>query len=418
MEKRASHPAPHRLRGFSPRIQLILYSSLLVATPFILLRNYLQDAIGRLSHASFTLAGHDIPWIPATLLLAIIAIFFFTFSRIRRRHFEAAGIIILMTVLAQTVADIYYDHDFYELQQNWHYIAYGIFAWFMLRDQKWRHVPQQTIILRTFLLAIAYSAFDETFQFFISSRVFDVGDIAKDTWGSLMGIALINIGFQTEREPFLRTLSFRSHRLKQYVDNPFLLFVHLVLFGIIFLTVSSLLTEHSYIAPAFLIPIMLFLALFALLHLTAFPMFRKPIYLAVAAAIIVQAVFFFRARDEEISVCQPYYVVYRGIPMPLFDVIIFPDGGARFVDKKPGFTIRDKRYLMKTEADIILIGTGFRGQGGLGFPSSTTSQFIFNGFTRRATQVIRMPTPEACRHFNSLKRAGKSVVFVVHQDNL
>ena len=48
----------------STRLHLVLYSALLVATPFLMLRAYLQDAIGRVSLAEIPIAGLSVPVVP------------------------------------------------------------------------------------------------------------------------------------------------------------------------------------------------------------------------------------------------------------------------------------------------------------------------------------------------------------------
>ena len=63
------------LKGIhSTRLHLILYSLLLVATPFIMLRAYMQQAIGRLSLSKIPFGAMEIPTVPlmAAGLLGII----------------------------------------------------------------------------------------------------------------------------------------------------------------------------------------------------------------------------------------------------------------------------------------------------------------------------------------------------------
>lgn len=405
-------------RKITPRIHLILYSLLLVATPFILLQNYLQDAIGRLSHSSFTIGKLDIPWIPVIAFVIAVIVFGVFFSRIRKRHFEAAVAVVIMVFLAQQVADIYFDHDFYELQQNWHYIAYGLFAGFMYRDQKNRNVSQSAIMLKSFCFAFCYSTLDETFQYFMSNRIFDVGDIAKDVWGCLIGLTVLNIGYRDLRSDLLKKPILRHKHFFDYFRNPFTLLVFLIVFGFVFLLTSSLLTEHEYIPEAFLIPLFISGALFLVVFLTAYDCFKKPIFAALILLAFLQSLSIVKNYRKNITFCQKNLVVYKGVPLPVFDVIVFPNGMFRFVDKKRWFSVRDKQYLLRIKSDIILIGTGFQGTGGLGFPSKKISQFLYNGFSHQPTQLILMRTPDACRHFNLLKSEGKNVLLVLHQDGL
>jgi len=54
---------------YSPKVHLLLYELLLIATPFLLLQNYLQAAIGIFSEKKVEIFGISIP---LTVLIAII----------------------------------------------------------------------------------------------------------------------------------------------------------------------------------------------------------------------------------------------------------------------------------------------------------------------------------------------------------
>jgi hypothetical protein len=84
------------------------------------------------------------------------------------------------------------------------------------------------------------------------------------------------------------------------------------------------------------------------------------------------------------------------------------------VDKKHYFKSRDQTYLKRRRPDILIIGTGYRGLGGQGFPHQRGSGFIYNPYTQRGTQVIILKSREACALYNQLKRDGKNVLFVLH----
>ena len=57
----------------STRLHLVMYSMLLVATPFLMLSNFLQPNIARLSRFSFGIAGTDVPIILVVAALLLIA---------------------------------------------------------------------------------------------------------------------------------------------------------------------------------------------------------------------------------------------------------------------------------------------------------------------------------------------------------
>ena len=103
-----------------------------------------------------------------------------------------------------------------------------------------------------------------------------------------------------------------------------------------------------------------------------------------------------------------------GVPVVFFDVLVFPDGSFRPVDKKHYFNTRDHTFFLKRKPDILLIGSGYEGRGGKGFFDTTPNQFIYNPYIRQGTQLIILPTPDACELFNRMKRAQKNVLFVIH----
>ena len=109
-------------------------------------------------------------------------------------------------------------------------------------------------------------------------------------------------------------------------------------------------------------------------------------------------------------------VVYKGIPIPYFDIMIFPNGTFRLVDKKIYFNQKDKFNRIYMHAnDILLIGSGKDGKGGKGFiDEKRETQFVFNPIKKLPLQVIVLKTPEACEEFNLLKSKGYDVMFIIH----
>ena len=134
-----------------------MYSMLLVATPFILLQHFLQQAIGEMSAARMSLGDLTVPIVPSVAVLAV-AVLAITFRRQLTGLRIVAGIAVLLLVaLAQQIADYYFAHSFYELQQNWHYIAYTLFALMVYRDLAPRGTAMPRIMQVTLLLALLFS---------------------------------------------------------------------------------------------------------------------------------------------------------------------------------------------------------------------------------------------------------------------
>ncbi|MDM7916423.1 MAG: VanZ family protein [Candidatus Eisenbacteria bacterium] len=401
---------------YSTRLHDILYSLLLVATPFLLVRNYLQPVIETASKRMVVIGGFSIP---VVLLLAAALVIGAGIAL--RRHLTwirgaAFAAPLAMIALAQVFADYYYDHAFFELQQNWHYLAYMLVAVLMYRDLHPRGVPLARTMLLTYGFAFLYSVFDETFQMFLSARVFDVGDIAKDVWGALAGILGVYFAVRKPDEIRRDWKSIRHERIADYFRSPASVLTLLFAWGILFVMVSSLLTDPPYAFTVVAITASVWLLFFAALHGSRMRWGARILAGGAILALLALGTSFAVHRGDAIGSHRYGLTVYRGIPIPFFDVMFFPDGSFRLVDKKHFFRDRDRALLWKKQSDILLIGSGYRGEGngGLGFPERTKSQFVWNRFSCRGTQVIILPSGEACRLYNRLRAERKSVLFVLH----
>ena len=150
----------------STRLHVILYGMLLIATPFILLQSFLVEFIVTLSDSSVELFGLTIKIVPVTALILAFVIAAIYRSYITRLRIIIAIVVVLINALAQQITDYYFGHSFYDLQQNWHYIAYGIFAYMVYRDLEPRGFPPARMIQITYLAALVLSLFDEIFQMY------------------------------------------------------------------------------------------------------------------------------------------------------------------------------------------------------------------------------------------------------------
>jgi VanZ family protein len=398
----------------STRLHVVLYSLLLVFTPFIILQRNLMEVIAKASTSTFPLGALRVPVVPvaAAFLLLGAGVVFRRF--LTRRLLVAVAVVALLDALAQEITDYYFDQKFYDLLQNWHYLAYALFAVVMFWDLAPRKVRPAKILWITFGLALVYSVFDEGFQRFMSSRVFDLCDNAKDAWGCAMGMTLLLMGGKRFDELIEGWHKLRSVPPSAHFANPLATLFFILVFNFILLCCSSLLCDATYVWIAAGLTFAIFLVFLA----AYFLLFRRwgRIVVAAAALALVGPVGYGVARhhSEQIVLNRDGLTVYKGIPIPIFDVMIYPDGRFRLVDRKHTFTPRDQKLMLKQKADIILVGSGAVGHGGLGFPETSMVQFLYNPNLDRATQVIILRTPEACTVFNRLKREGKRVLFIIH----
>jgi VanZ family protein len=394
---------------------LILYTLLLIATPFLIVQNYLQQMIGMTSQLSFTLLGMNIPYIVAIAITFVITLAVVLRHKTKISHIYVWLVVIFMMILGQNSTDYYFNHKFYELQHNWHYIAYALFSFIMYRHLKQKKYTSERIIQRTFISAICISTFDEAIQILISSRVFDICDIAKDIWGAVIG--MVAVFFIIEKRKIIRDgWKFRQKKVSDYFKNSFsLLFLEMIL-AYLLLLISSILSNNEYLVTVLLFTFTAFFIFFFIFHNSQKKVYRIIFISTSVLILLLQSVFFIKYNKSNIVYNEKGIVVYKGIPIPYFDIMIFPNGTFRLVDKKIYFNQKDKFnriYLHAT--DILLIGSGADGEGGMGFiDEKRETQFVFNPIKKLPLQVIVLKTPEACKEFNLLKSKGYDVMFIIH----
>jgi len=397
----------------SPVSHVVLYAVLLVFTPFIMLQNYLQHSVKRLSEFSFGIAGLELPLMFSIAFVLFLGFIFAVRKRITLYRIIAFAICIAMIALSQRISDFYMQNPFYDLQNNWHYIAYAIFAVLMYRMLKARGKDSAYIATRTYFTALSLSTFDEGFQYFLSSRVFDIGDIAKDGWGVLIGLVIVLYVYEQGESAKKTGWQITQNNFRSYFQSTFAFLTVAGIFNLFFLIYGALLSELEYLPTAMLFLFGSFIVIFTLIHLSRF----KPVKIAIISLLVLIFISigasFIIHREDHIVYNSFGLTVYKGIPIPYFDIMIFPNGTFRPVDKKHYFYPGDKTTMYEFKPDIVIIGTGAYGRGGLGF-GSELSTFGYNKNIGRCTQFIMLPTPRACEVFNRLKKEGRNVLFVIH----
>ena len=143
------------------RVNYILYVLLLIMTPFLLLQNYLQTAIGIASNLMLEVGSLSIPYTLIVGVIFLAVLVYIARKSIRLFHLGVIAAMLLLFGVGQQVTDYYFNHKFYELQHNWHYIAYSIFAIISWRFWKSRGKTSAQIIRNTLLFAFSASTLDE-----------------------------------------------------------------------------------------------------------------------------------------------------------------------------------------------------------------------------------------------------------------
>ena len=274
----------------------------------------------------------------------------------------------------------------------------------------------RSIILIIFLTALGLSSFDEGFQYFFSSRIFDICDIAKDSWGTVIGIIFVFMVYKNG-EILKGKIKVREKKFKEYFKNPIAVLVFEMIFAYLLLSIGSLLTDISYFFVAVGITVLLFLIIFFVTHYSQNKIFKRTFWVLCVIVLIAQSISFFIYRNEGIVYNTKGLTIYKGIPIPYFDIMIYQNGFFRLVDKKLSFNKRDIDRISSYYTDILMIGSGSGGQGGRGFNISETVQnpyFVYNSYTNKGLQVIVLKTPEACYEYNQLIKRKKNVIFIIH----
>ncbi|MBN2830181.1 MAG: VanZ family protein [Candidatus Cloacimonetes bacterium] len=398
---------------FSPTIYLELYVLLLIMTPFIMLMNYLQQFVGDASKLAFHIGSLQMPY-SVTMAILLVLTFVIIFRKaITPKRLLYSFITLVLLAIGQHISDWYFNHKFYDLQHNWHYIAYGIYSFLAYRAFKRKGFPEAKIIIVTFVTAILASSFDEIAQVFLSSRIFDVSDIAKDTYGVCLGMFFLHFVIKN-REILNDGLEIRRNRIKDYFSSPLSLLIFCMIFSVVLLQFSSLFTDSSYVLLNIIGTVGISAIIFSLIHLSKKRVFRYLIPVTLLLILIGGSISFIVNKGKGITYAKEGLIVYNGIPIPYFDVFIFENGSMRLVDKMHYFNARDKNRILLESSDIVVIGAGFRNQGGKGFNLPTNTGFIYNAEKRIGTQVIIRNTAEAVEIYNRLLKEGKNVTFVIH----
>lgn len=394
-------------------INFYLFTILLIITPFLMLQNYLQNAIGQASRAAINLDFINIPY---TLIIALIflALFFFFYRKqLTKKRLAVLGLILVLFAVGQMTADYYFGHHFYDLQNNWHYFAYGIFSYVAYRRFSEKVNSVNKLLLIIFLMALAISCFDEFIQIFISNRIFDLSDVAKDLWGNMAGC--IFVFFFLEEGKGFPDYHFRQKKLMDYYRNPFSLICLELIFTFIFLYVSSQITDDKYKFHVGAIVLIIFTITFLIIHIGRNKTIRWIIRVVLLFVILIiyQSSHYGNSGTEFI---RPGYISYNRIPLLFFDYMIFPDGSFRTVDKKEVFVVRDKQKIESLDPDILLIGKGSNGQGGRGWKDNELTEMVYNTSKHKIYQIIKLPNRQACETFNRLKQQKKKVLFIIHNE--
>ena len=136
--------------------------------------------------------------------------------------------------------------------------------------------------------------------------------------------------------------------------------------------------------------------------------------IALTAFLIIYPLVRLKFSEPKISITSGNIIIYKGLPVPYFDLMIYPNGMMRPVDKKTSFNVRDKKKIEAIGPDILILATGKKGQGGKGFQDQLKVEMKYNFEKDKNYQIIKLPNREACKLYNKLVKEGKKILMIIH----
>lgn len=400
----------HHKRLDNTKITFFGYVLLLILTPFLLLQNYLQQAIGELSDLRFEIFHIEIPILMLLFFLPVLIICIHTCMNFHKYRLFVLISIPLLLMLAYSTTDFYHYHQFFDLQHNWHYFAYGIFAYIAYLFYWDKGTVNRRIVWKVFLLAFLISLSDELIQVFISSRVFDLSDVAKDLFGCMLGQVFMQFYVLKGRKFSQYKLFYRTYM--EPLKHAFPLLVILLITSWLFLLISSLFTNSIYALPVLVAGVSGFFLLLFLFKLCYRKVNRYLVFVVIGALLVWYGIACIKP-EKRVTYISEHILLYNSFPVVYADVFIMPNGCFRPVDKKYFFNKTDKQRIEQVNPDILLIGTGSKGKGGMGFNDQLVTEIRFNYFYDQTYQVIKLPTKKAIKKYHHLHELNSRVVFII-----
>ena len=103
--------------------------------------------------------------------------------------------------------------------------------------------------------------------------------------------------------------------------------------------------------------------------------------------------------------CRFGLLVYSAIPFPGVDLVIHANGLPALRGSKAHFVgFAEIEPLLRERPDVLIIGTGY----------DNMVQVEKEILAMSAVQVLPLPTPQAVRRYNELRREGKRVAAIIH----
>lgn len=403
----------------SPRTSVVLFSVLVVATPFLMLQNYLQSTFRKFGGTSVNIFGLECPIILLIVLPIVIGLITYNYKKATKIRAISLVFILIMMYLGQSVSDFYINYKFYDLQNNWHYFAYCFFTIIMYRYLITKdNISLSRIIIITFLRGAAISVFDEGVQVFISNRIFDLSDVAKDLWG--LWIGNIAIFFLFENGKIIKEeYKILNKKLKDYFYSPKSLIFFQGVFTFIFLFFSAVLTDSRLAFYLLFITLAICTIVFLSFHLAQYKKIKYIIATFYIAILLGLSISYAVNRNNGLMSIGNNFVIYKGIPIPYFDVFIKPDGFFRLVDKKEHIKKGDMLTINEYEPNILIFALNdedYQGNKLINIDNMKNIYFTYNPINRKGIQILVLDYVSAKTEYNYLISQNKKAAIIIHNN--
>ena len=131
---------------------------------------------------------------------------------------------------------------------------------------------------------------------------------------------------------------------------------------------------------------------------------KKAIFVAAVVVIMITAWVGFNPIGR-FGFCRFGLLVYSAIPFPAVDLVIHANGLPAVRGSKAHFVgFAEIEPLLRERPDVLIIGTGY----------DNMVQVEEEILAMSAVQVLPLPTPQAVRRYNELRREGKRVAAIIH----
>ena len=252
---------------------------------------------------------------------------------------------------------------------------------------------------------------------FISNRIFDLSDVAKDLWGLWLGN--IVIFFLINNGEIWKQFKIYHKTAKEYFSSPLSLILLQGVFSFIFMYFSAKLTDSIYWLELALLVIIFCIIAFYLIHFSQKKLIRKIIISAFSLLIISLSISFIINKDMGISSISDGIIIYKGLPIIYFDLLLTPDGGIHLVDKKEHLKKGDFLKLYDFQPDIIITAHTEQGNSPnrlYHYNPMKNTYFTYNPYTKTGVQILNLNYVDAIKEYNRLSKIKRTAI-VIHNSH-